>query len=101
MRGRLLAAVALVAISSAAFAQTRTPRHRATRHAAPVATVPTPPTATVMQRVSRPVPTQMEPVVPAGPPQSLRGALVRTYASNPTLMAQRQSLRGTDESVDI
>jgi len=101
MRGPLLAAVALVAFSSAAFAEARTPRHRATRHAAPVATVPTPPTATMVQRVSRPVATQMEPVVPAGPPQSLRGALVRTYASNPTLMAQRQSLRGTDESVDI
>ena len=43
----------------------------------------------------------MAPVVPAGPPQSLREALVKTYATNPTLMAQRQALRATDEGVDI
>ncbi len=39
--------------------------------------------------------------VHGGPRQSLREALVKTYATNPTLMAQRQSLRATDESVDI
>ncbi|HMG47322.1 MAG TPA: TolC family outer membrane protein [Allosphingosinicella sp.] len=70
MRGRMLAAVATVALSGAAFGQTRT--------------VVAPP----------PAPAQ-------GPTQSLREALVKTYATNPTLMAQRQSLRATDENVDI
>jgi outer membrane protein len=39
--------------------------------------------------------------VPAGPTQTLRDALVSTYNSNPTIMAERQSLRGLDETVDI
>ncbi|HYN45861.1 MAG TPA: TolC family outer membrane protein [Allosphingosinicella sp.] len=39
--------------------------------------------------------------VPAGPPRTLRDALVKTYASNPTLMAQRQTLRQADETVAI
>jgi outer membrane protein len=72
MRGRLLAAVAMVALSGAAFGQTRT------------MVAPPPPAAT-----------------PQGPTQSLREALVKTYATNPTLMAQRQQLRATDENVDI
>jgi len=71
MRGRLLAAVAMVALSGAAFAQT----------GSGVA----PPPAAAGQ----------------GPTQSLREALVKTYASNPTLMAERQQLRGTDEGVAL
>jgi len=71
MRGRMLAAVATVALSGAAFGQTQT------------AVAPPPP------------------AVAPGPTQSLREALVRTYHSNPTLMAQRQSLRATDESAAL
>jgi outer membrane protein len=70
MRGRMLAAVAMIALSGAAYGQ------------APAAVAPPPPES-------------------AGPAQSLREALVQTYATNPTLMAERQSLRGTDESVAI
>jgi outer membrane protein len=33
--------------------------------------------------------------------ETLRGALERTYRSNPTLMAQRERLRALDESVAI
>jgi len=102
MRGRLLAAVAMVAMSATANAQARAPHHRAARHRAPVATTPAPtpaPRATLVPPA--PAPTPMASVVPAGPQQSLREALVKTYATNPTLMAQRQSLRVTDESVDI
>jgi outer membrane protein len=99
MRGRLLAAVAMMAMSGTAFAQARAPHHRAARHPAPVVTIPAPPRATIT--APAPAPVQMTPVVPAGPPQSLREALVKTYATNPTLMAQRQSLRANDESVDI
>jgi outer membrane protein len=69
----MLAAVAMVALSGAAFGQART-------------TVAPPPPA---------------PAPAPGPTQSLREALVKTYATNPTLMAQRQSLRATDESVDL
>ncbi|MEA3030807.1 MAG: outer membrane protein [Sphingomonadales bacterium] len=70
MRGRMLAAVAMVALSGAAFGQAQT------------AAVP-------------------PPAAGQGPTQSLRGALVKTYASNPTLMAERQQLRGTDEGVAL
>jgi outer membrane protein len=99
MRGRLLAAVALVAMSGTALA--RAPHHRAARHRAPVAAASAPAAARATIVTPAPAPVQMAPVVPAGPQQSLREALVRTYATNPTLMAQRQSLRATDESVDI
>ena len=102
MRGPLLAAVAMVAISASAHAQARALHHRGARHRAPVATAPAPtpaPRATLVPPA--PASVQMAPVVPAGPRQSLREALVRTYATNPTLMAQRQSLRATDEGVDI
>jgi len=71
MRGSMLAAVAMVALSGAALGQTQT-------------AVAPPPPATAR-----------------GPTQSLREALVKTYNSNPTLMAQRQSLRATDESVAL
>jgi len=39
--------------------------------------------------------------VPAGPVVNLRDALVNTYGTNPTIMAERQSLRQGDESVAI
>jgi len=39
--------------------------------------------------------------VPPGPVGNLRDALVKTYDTNPTIMAERQSLRGVDESVAI
>ncbi len=45
-------------------------------------------------------PAQAEAAAP-GPTQSLREALVKTYRTNPTLMAERQSLRALDESVAI
>jgi outer membrane protein len=67
----MLAGVAMVALSGAAFGQTQT-------------AVPSPP-----------------PAVAPGPSQSLREALVKTYHTNPTLMAQRQSLRATDESAAL
>jgi outer membrane protein len=100
MRGALLAAVAMVALGAAANAQARTPHHRAARHRAPVAATPAPTPRAAIVRPAPEVP-QMASPVPAGPQQNLREALARTYASNPTLMAQRQSLRATDENVDI
>ncbi|HKR25167.1 MAG TPA: TolC family protein, partial [Allosphingosinicella sp.] len=39
--------------------------------------------------------------VPPGPIVNLRDALVKTYDTNPTIMAERQGLRQTDESVAI
>ncbi|HYJ52180.1 MAG TPA: TolC family outer membrane protein [Allosphingosinicella sp.] len=72
MRGRMLAAVAMIAMSGGAFAQ--------------VGTVPRPEGGVLP---------------PAGPTQDLRGALGQTYQTNPTLMAQRQSLRATDETVAL
>ncbi len=71
MRGRVLAAAGMVALSGVAYAQNA---------AAP--------------------PPQAQPAA-QGPTQSLREALVKTYNTNPTLMAQRQSLRSLDESVAI
>ena len=102
MRGALLAAVAAVAISGAVDAQARaphrTPRPRAVAVArtngGPPAVAPTMGTRPT---VSRAVPAQ----APVGPPETLRDALIKTYRTNPTLMAQRQTLRGTDEGVDI
>ncbi len=38
---------------------------------------------------------------PAGEVDTLREALVRTYATNPTIMAERAQLRGTDEDVAL
>jgi outer membrane protein len=77
MRGRLLAATGIAAMiwSSAATAQ----------QVAPVQMqAPLPPAATA-----------------SGPAMTLRDALVRTYASNPTIMGQRQSLRALDEGVTL
>jgi outer membrane protein len=39
--------------------------------------------------------------VPAGPVANLRDALVKTYDTNPTIMAERQSLRQSDEDVAL
>jgi outer membrane protein len=80
MRGGLLAAAGVAAIAlsgGAALAQTAPPTAR------PVP-VPAPP-----------------PPVDHGREQSLREALVRTYRTNPTIMAERQGLRQLDETVDI
>jgi len=104
MRGYLLAAVALVAMSGAFMVEARpvhhrAPHHRAARAAAAAPATTAPPRATI---VTPPVvAAPMAPANPPGPQQSLREALVRTYASNPTLMAERQSLRATDEGVAI
>ena len=103
MRGYLLAAVALAAMSGAAMIQARPVHHRAPHHraaaaAAPAPAAPAPPRATI---VTPPVVAPMAPVTPPGPQQSLREALVKTYATNPTLMAERQALRSTDENVAI
>ena len=38
---------------------------------------------------------------PAGPTRTLRDALVRTYDTNPTIMAERQQLRQADEDVAL
>ena len=102
MRSALLAAagIAAIAMSGAADAQTRTRR------------APTPAPAAISPRAQTqafvPNPTQAPAATtPAAAPvdygreQTLRDALVRTYQSNPTLMAQRQSLRQVDEAVDI
>ncbi|HYI48054.1 MAG TPA: TolC family outer membrane protein [Allosphingosinicella sp.] len=81
MRQGLLTAAGLAAIAlsggGGALAQTAAPAPRV----APMPPVPPP--------------------VDHGREQSLRDALVRTYRTNPTLMAERQSLRQLDETVDI
>lgn len=76
MRGRLLAAVGTAAmiLGSAAAAQV--------------------PATSAPPQVGAAAPS-------AGPQMTLRDALVGTYQTNPTLMAQRQSLRATDEGVAL
>jgi len=101
MRSALLAAVgvAAIAMSGAAMAQNR---------AAPRTTRPaqTTPRSQTQAFVPNPTPAPMA-TTPAPAPvdygreQTLRDALVRTYRTNPTLMAERQSLRQRDEDVDI
>ena len=82
MRGRLFAAVGLAAMAmgGGAVAQTVGPRTA-------------PPTN----------PYLVAPTVPRveGPTQTLREALINTYATNPTLMAERQSLNASDEAVAL
>ena len=73
MRGRLLAAVGLAAMTWSGGALAQAP---AETPAAQQATA-------------------------AGPAMTLRDALVRTYETNPVLMAQRQALRATDEGVAL
>ncbi|HEY5713513.1 MAG TPA: TolC family outer membrane protein [Allosphingosinicella sp.] len=80
MRAGLLAAVGVAAIAWGGTVGAQAPGRA--RTPAPV-TVPAPPP------------------VPSGPPQTLRDALVSTYGTNPTIMAQRQSLRATDEGSAI
>jgi len=72
MRGRMLAAVGMAALALSGVAYAQTTA--ASPQAQPEA---------------------------LGPTQSLREALVKTYNTNPTLMAQRQSLRSLDENVAI
>ena len=81
MRGRLLAAVGVTAMimSGAAGAQMQGQ-----------------PSPAAAPRVVTPQAPRDE-----GPTQTLREALVQTYASNPTLMAERASLRATDEGVAL
>lgn len=80
MRGRLLAAVGMAAMVTSGLAGAQTAP-------APVRSAP-------------PMVTVTAPSVD-GPTQTLREALVNTYASNPTLMAERAQLRATDEGVAI
>ena len=96
MRSALLAAagVAAIAMSGAAMAQTRTTPRAATPRSQTQVFVPNPSRAPA---ATTPAPTQID----YGAPQTLRDALVRTYQSNPTLAAERQSLRQLDEGVDI
>ena len=91
MRSALLAAagVAAIAISGAAPAQTGTAPRSQTQ-----AFVPNPARASAAT-------TPAAAPVDYGREQDLRGALIRTYQTNPTLMAERQSLRQRDEDVDI
>ena len=82
MRGRLLAAVGVAAMVMSGVVQAQTaPAGQPSARQLPPSVVPTPDAP--------------------GPTQTLREALVQTYAGNPTLMAERASLRATDESVAI
>lgn len=94
MRGGLLVAAGVAALiaGGAADAQTKT-RARTPRHSpatAPRAPVPVAPS------VTPPASTQT-----TGPDQTLQQALVETYTTNPTIMAQRALVRSLDESVAI
>ena len=102
MRSALLAAVGIAAIvtGGGADAQTRTRRTHT-----PAATTTNPRSQTqafVPNPVPAPAATMPAPApVDYGREQTLRDALVRTYQTNPTLMAERQSLRQRDEDVDL
>jgi len=91
MRSALLAAAGLAAIASsgAALAQTSGTAPRSQTQAF----VPNPARAPAAS-------TPAAAPVDYGREQTLREALVRTYQTNPTLMAQRQVLRQRDEDVD-
>ncbi|MEA3060650.1 MAG: outer membrane protein [Sphingomonadales bacterium] len=96
MRGGLLAAAGAAALiaGGAADAQTKTRAH-APRH--------TPAPATAMQPSAPVAPTVIPPTSTqaTGQDQTLQQALVETYNTNPTIMAQRALLRSLDESVAI
>ena len=101
MRSALLAAVgvAAIAMSGAADAQTRTrrsspPSQTRSPQSQTQAFVPNPARAPAAT-------TPAAAPIDYGREQTLRDALIRTYRSNPTLMAERQSLRQRDEDVDI
>jgi outer membrane protein len=92
MRGGLLVAAGVAALiaGGAADAQTKKPHRTATAQNATRTAAP-----------SRTLPPVDQPAPPVGPAQTLRDALVSTYASNPTIMAQRAQLRSLDEGVGI
>ncbi|MEA3033604.1 MAG: outer membrane protein, partial [Sphingomonadales bacterium] len=96
MRGGLLAAAGAAALiaGGAADAQTKTRAHAPRRTAAPATALQ--PSAPVAPTVLPPTSTQT-----TGQDQTLQQALVETYNSNPTIMAQRALLRSLDESVAI
>ena len=77
MRAALLAAVGVAAIAIGGAAQAQ---------------------ATLQPAATPPAP--LSPMVP-GTLRTLRDALVKTYDSNPTIMAERQTLRQSDEDVAI
>ena len=77
MRAALLAAVGVAAIAIGGGAQAQ---------------------ATLQPAATPPAP--LSPMVP-GTLRTLRDALVKTYDSNPTIMAERQTLRQSDEDVAI
>lgn len=102
MRSALLTAagVAAIAMSGAAVAQTRA-RHHAPAPA-PAASPRSQTQAFVPNPSRAPAATTPAPApVDYGREQNLRDALIRTYQTNPTLMAERQGLRQQDEAVDI
>jgi outer membrane protein len=98
MRGGLLAAAGAAAliVGGAADAQTKTRAHAPHRTAAPATAAAMQPSAPVVPAVLPPTSTQA-----TGPDQTLQQALVETYNTNPTIMAQRALLRSLDESVAV
>ena len=93
MRSALLAAAGVAAIATGGAALAQTP--------AQPGTSPRSQTQVFVPRPARaPAATTPAPV-DYGSEQTLREALVRTYQTNPTLMAERQSLRQADEDVAI
>lgn len=98
MRSALLAAAGVAAMAAGGAAMAQTPASPSARSGTPrsqtQAFVPNPVRApSAMMPAAAPV--------DYGREQTLREALIRTYHSNPTLMAERQSLRQRDEDVDI
>jgi outer membrane protein len=95
MRGGLLVAAGAAALIAGGLADAQAKKPAARRSArAPVSLQQAAPSAG-QPPLDRPAP------APAGPAQTLRDALVSTYASNPTIMAQRAQVRSLDESVAI
>src|SRR4051812_23302235 len=96
MRGGLLAAAGAAALiaGGAADAQTKTRAHAPRRIAAPATALQ--PSAPIAPTVLPPTSTQA-----TGQDQTLQQALVETYNSNPTIMAQRAQLRALDEGVGV
>src|SRR3954454_23250669 len=92
MRGGLLAAAGAAALIAGGTADARTKTRAAAPRPTPTAMAPQPSAPTV----TAPTSTQA-----TGPDQTLQQALVETYNSNPTIMAQRSLLRSLDESVAI
>jgi outer membrane protein len=99
MRGGLFLAAGAAALIAGGLAEART-----TKPAARSARSRPARTATVSTRQAAPAqgqPRLDQPAPPVGPSQTLRDALVSTYATNPTIMAQRAQVRSLDESVAI